>query len=183
MKKILLPVFIGLCLVAAFFIGKKLYLKPNIENGAYAAEFSGTGLDGKKFMLSGMKRNYILLDFWGSWCAPCRKGHPDLVKLYRDFHGKSFTDAEGFELVSIALEQNEQIWRTAISEDSLYWPHHILAEKMFKSSIATSYNVRQLPTKFLINPKGVIIAIDPSLDKVRKTLNAKLKDVESQGDK
>ena len=180
MKSIILMVIIAIVAVLIFKAAKSWYLKPGIVNGAKAADFTGLLPDGSPFRLSDLKGKYVLLDFWGSWCGPCRKEHPALVQLHRDYQGKTFQNATGFEIVSIGIENSKASWQTAIELDSLHWKHHLLEKATFEDPIAKAYNVRQLPTKFLLNPDGVIIAVDPSLDKVAGILKDKLQNADNQ---
>ena len=125
--------------------------------------------------MSELKGKYVLLDYWGSWCSPCLKSHPALVQLYHQFHGQSYKDATDFEIVSIAVESSRRNWLDIIRQDQLSWPYHLIQTKLFDSPIVKTYNVKQLPTKFLINPEGVIIAVDPSMNHVINILQSKLK--------
>ncbi len=174
MKSTLL--FLGVAIVAfvVIRIGKNLYLKPKNITGARAIEIKGTLSDGSLFTLSALKGKYILLDFWGSWCGPCRQGNPELVALYQNFHGQEFKNASGFEIVSIGLENNSSRWAQAIASDGLIWPYHLMESSSFDSPVTMAYNVKQLPTKFLINPDGVIMAVDPGLKEITKILHDRI---------
>ena len=160
-------------LVIGFYFGKQLYLKPGIENGINAPEINGTLTDGSEFSLSGLRGKFVLVDFWGSWCKPCRESHPQLVRLYEEFHDKPFDEASGFEVVSYGVEQRADRWKEAIEMDQLLWPFHLVSEDLFNSPVVKAYNVKQIPTKFLIDPEGAIIAVDPTIAEVRKILEAR----------
>lgn len=168
-------IVISLVVVIGYYFVRGYLLKPRLIQGQKAIEFEDTLPDGSKFSLSDLKGQYVLLDFWGSWCGPCLDAHPALVQLYNRFHGKTFTDASDFEIVSFAVENNDRNWEYFIREDQLYWPYHLLSTKMFDSPIVKSYNVKQLPTKFLINPQGLIIAVDPSMSQIINMLESWLK--------
>ena len=90
---------ISLLFVLALVLGRYVYFKPSVSHGEAAPEISATLLNGSEFKLSALRGNYVLLDFWGSWCGPCRRENPSLVKLYNTFHGQSFEAASGFEIV------------------------------------------------------------------------------------
>lgn len=173
MKGTLVTVGIAIILVIGYNISKKYFLKPRIEYGVKAFEIKGSLPGGEPFSLSDLKGKYVLLDFWGSWCKPCRKSNPELVKLYQDFKARAFSDASGFDIVSFAVERNKESWLAAVMEDQLSWPYHLVSTDLFNDPAIKAYNVRQIPTKFLINPDGIIIAVDPSLDRVREILEEK----------
>ena len=166
---------LSILIVIGFYVGKRFYLKPGIKNGVKAFEINGLLSDGSSFSLSDLRGKYVLLDFWGSWCNPCRKAHPEMVRIYKKYNQQDFEDASGFEIVSFSLEQNPANWKKAIEVDSLTWPYHLVTNQMFDAPVLKNYNVKQLPTSFLINPEGVIIAVDPSLEGVRKVLEGKVK--------
>lgn len=171
MKQIIISVCVGIVLVAGYYFGKSLYLRPDIKQGTKAKEITSILPDGSEFALSQLKGKYVLLDFWGSWCKPCREAHPNLIQLYNDFQKADFKNASGFEIVSFGVEQNEKHWKSAIAQDGLLWPYQLLSTDLFNSAIIKKYNVKQIPTKFLINPEGMIIGVDPPLNEVRRILN------------
>lgn len=169
----------GILIVAAlyglFILGKYLYFKPKYETGVTAPAFSFTSLDGKSLNLKSFEGQYVLLDFWGSWCAPCRKQSPSLVNLYDKFNGKTFKDANQFDIISVAIETNEKSWKRAIEKDNLHWSNHFTENKRFKSEIAQLYGVKEIPTKYLINPKGKIVAVNPTFEFIHDFLDKRLK--------
>jgi thiol-disulfide isomerase/thioredoxin len=164
-----------LAALAGFYLVKSFVLSPKLVQGQKAPELKGPLPDGSKFNLHDLKGQYILLDFWGSWCGPCIESHPALVEVYNQFHDKAFTDASNFEIVSVAVENNDKNWAYIIQRDHLNWKYHLLATNLFESDIVKTYSVKQLPTRFLINPKGIIIAVDPSISQVAGTLTSHLK--------
>src|SRR5688572_30834364 len=153
MKQIIISVCVGIVLVAGYYFGKSLYLKPDIEQGINAVEFTATLPDGSEIALSQLKGKYVLLDFWGSWCKPCREEHPKLVDLYNKFH-VSNNDDNGFEIVSFGVERYLENWQRAIKDDQLEWPYHLVSTNLFEHPIVEAYKVKQIPTRFLINPEG-----------------------------
>jgi thiol-disulfide isomerase/thioredoxin len=175
MKSTLLTIGMGLLLVAGYYLGRYFYLKPRNITGEKAIELSGKLPDGTSFSLSDLKGKYVLIDFWGSWCGPCRQSHPQLVQLYQKFHNQPFKDSDGFEIFSVAIEHSRANWENAILTDQLTWPYHIMESDSFNSEQVKAYNVKQIPTKFLINPDGVIMAVDPSFEEITKLLETRLK--------
>lgn len=175
MKNLLMTTGICILIVAGYYLGKHLYLKPKNITGDKASNISAPLPDGTMFSLKDLHGKYVLLDFWGSWCMPCRQTHPQLRELYDRYVSKDYQDASGFEIVSIGVEQKRENWQSAIETDQLIWPYHLLILSDFDDPITKAYNVKQIPTKFLINPKGVIIAVDPTLEEVAKILDKRAK--------
>lgn len=167
-----------LVVIILIYAGRYLYMQPSFHNGDVAPDFSATTITGQALNLSKLRGNYILLDFWGSWCGPCRKENPNLVKLYDTFRDKKFKNAEGFEIISVAIERNEESWKRAIQRDQLTWPLHILDlttnMKFFNSKIAEKYQVKQIPTKYLINPSGKIVGVNMNAQQIEQVLRNEL---------
>ena len=161
--------------LVVILIGKKYYLMPKQKSGEAAVNFEAELIDGSTFSLADQRGNYILLDFWASWCGPCRKENPDLVALWNSFQNKTFTDAASFKIVSVGLENNKQKWQNAIVKDQLSWPYHIYQGESFDSPLATVYQVREIPRKYLINPEGMIVLVNPSVQEIQDYLSNKVK--------
>lgn len=122
--------------------------------GALAPELDFPDPSGKSIKLSSLKGKYVLIDFWASWCSPCRAESPNLVKAYAKYHSK------GFEIYQLSLDKQKDKWVEAIKEDQLDWPYHVSDLLYWKSAGARLYQVNSIPANFLINPEGVIIARD-----------------------
>lgn len=149
----------------------------DIAIGKAAPDFRAQLMNKDAFRLKELKGSFVLLDFWGSWCAPCRKEHPELIDIYRQFSGQTFQEASGFEIVSVAIEIDSSAWETAVRKDQLPWDYQIMeqTQKLNKVNvpIAQTYQIKQVPSRFLINPKGTIVGINPSPEAVRTYLNTK----------
>lgn len=180
MKKVF-NIFINILLVAvvAFWIGKYFYMKPKHSSGEEVTNFSAVTLEGQAFELSKLRGQMVLLDFWGSWCGPCRKENPDLLKLYTTYRGANYIGLKGFEIVSVGVEQDADRWEKAIYSDAINWPYHILdlatSLRFFDSPIAKQFGVKQIPTKYLINEYGKVIKVNPTLAEVEEKLITRLR--------
>ncbi len=172
MNKIL-NIILGLLIVG--LIGYHFYKQPKYENGEKAPQFQAELQDGSSFALSDLEGKYVLIDFWGSWCPPCRKENPGLKKLYNKFSQADFDGAEGLEIVSIGVETSEKRWKQAIAKDGLNWKYHIAQMDRFKSPIVSQYGVKEIPTKYLLNPRGEIIGVNQTADEIDLLLSRRLK--------
>ncbi len=173
MKKYIFPAL--LVLVGLVWLGRYMYFKPKYINGEVAPNFTMELIDGRKMELYDLKGNFVLLDFWGSWCGPCRADNPNLVKLYDEFNGKRFKGAKNFEIVSIGLEMKESRWKAAIAKDKLRWPYHHADFNRMKSEIGGLYGVNEIPTKYLITPDGQIAGVNMTYEEIHGFLSERLK--------
>jgi peroxiredoxin len=136
-----------------------------INIGALAPEISLKNPDGKLIALSSLKGKVVLLDFWASWCRPCRAENPNVVRLYNKYKNKGFT------VYSVSLDQNKDKWLAAISQDKLTWSNHVSELTGWKSSAGNKYGVSSIPKTFLIDAKGKIIAYDLRGNDLEKKLS------------
>ena len=126
--------------------------------GKRAFVFISTDINGKPLSLSDYKGQYVLLDFWGSWCGPCRKGNPHLITLYQKYKPKRI------EFIGVASDdKTPDAWRKAVDKDQIgIWKHLLLTEQPLgsasrKANIGSEYGINSYPTKILIDPQGLII--------------------------
>ena len=120
--------------------------------GAQAPEIALTDVDGNIRKLSSLKGKVVLIDFWASWCGPCRKENPNVVAVYGKYKDK------GFEVFSVSLDKDKAAWLQAITKDNLSWPNHVSDLKYWKSEGAATYGVSSIPYTVLIDKKGKIVA-------------------------
>lgn len=120
-------------------------------NGSPAPEIRLQTPDGKLVSLSSFRGKYVLIDFWASWCGPCRQENPNVVKAYNSFKDKNFT------ILGVSLDEDKDKWIQAIKKDNLTWTH-ISDLKGWQSVAARDYNVNGIPANFLVDPNGIIIA-------------------------
>ncbi|MFA5971080.1 MAG: TlpA disulfide reductase family protein [Lentimicrobiaceae bacterium] len=120
--------------------------------GAAAPDISLTDPKGIERKLSSLKGKVVLVDFWASWCGPCRKENPNVVAIYGKYHDK------GFEVFSVSLDKDRDSWLAAIAKDNLIWPNHVSDLKYWKSAGAAAYGVTSIPFTILIDQKGKIVA-------------------------
>lgn len=119
--------------------------------GAKAPEIVSTNPLGKEISLSGLKGKYVLLDFWASWCMPCRAESPTMVKLYKQYKDKDF------EIFSVSLDDKAEEWKKAIMKDNLTWTH-VSDLQEWQSKVVSLYEIKSIPQTYLIDKEGVIIA-------------------------
>ena len=135
--------------VAAFRL--KVNELSRLAIGTDAPEISVLDPDGKSIKLSDLRGKVVLLDFWASWCGPCRRENPNVVNMYKKYHDK------GFEIFSVSLDKEKANWLAAIKQDGLIWKHG--SELAFwQSSFCKTYNVTGIPQTFLLGKDGKIIA-------------------------
>ena len=122
------------------------------EVGDLAPDIALPNPDGTTIKLSSLKGKVVLLDFWASWCGPCRRENPNVVKAYEKFN------ESGFTVYSVSLDRNKASWERAIQQDGLLWENHVSDLKHWQSEAAATYRVTGIPMAFLIDKEGRIIA-------------------------
>ena len=128
--------------------------------GDTAPEIALNSPKGKTMKLSELRGNLVLIDFWASWCGPCRKENPNVVEVYNKYNKTKFKNGKGFEVLSVSLDRKKEPWIKGIEKDGLIWNNH----GWDKDHIASKdYSVTSIPTAFLVDGNGVIVALGNSL--------------------
>ena len=148
--------------------------KTNRKNGQYAAGDEALDIvmadpDGNVRKLSDLRGKVVLLDFWASWCGPCRRENPAVVKAYEKYN------SQGFEVFSVSLDSNADKWKNAIEKDGLVWPYHVCDLQGWKNAASRAYGISSIPHALLVGRDGVIIethlrgrALETELEKLFK---------------
>jgi peroxiredoxin len=121
------------------------------DMGAKAQEIALPSPKGDTIRLSSFKGKYVLVDFWASWCSPCRQENPNLVKIYKKYKAK------GFEIFQVSLDKTKEAWTKAIKDDGLTWIQ-VSDLKYWDSQTAKTYNIESIPSSFLLDKDGSIMA-------------------------
>ncbi len=136
--------------------------------GSVVSEFSQADTEGKAVSISSYRGKYVLVDFWASWCRPCRMENPNVVAAYNKYKNKNFT------VLGVSLDQARDAWLNAIKMDNLTWSH-VSDLKGWGNAVATQFQVKGIPQNFLLNPEGRIIAKNLRGAVLDAKLNALLK--------
>jgi len=104
--------------------------------------------------LSSLRGKVVLIDFWASWCKPCRMENPNVVKLYQKYKDK------GFEIYGVSIDEDKAAWRKAIAKDNISWTQ-VIEVGAWDGRVAAAWKVEQLPTSYLLSKSGRVVAIDP----------------------
>ena len=123
----------------------------SLSSGGQAPEIALKNPEGSEIKLSSLRGKYVLIDFWASWCQPCRRENPNVVKLYNKYKN------DGFTVYSVSLDKDRNAWKQAIAADGLIWPNHVSDLLMWETPLVKNYNFSGIPHTVLIDPDGKII--------------------------
>lgn len=142
-----------------------------LKIGDKAPDISLPNASNQIISLDSFSGNYIILDFWASWCVACRKENQNLVRIYNKYKDKKLINSKTIIIYSVSLDTDIEVWQKAIKNDKLGWQNHVSSLKKWKCPAASAYGISALPAGFLIGPDGIIISDDISGSNLETELN------------
>lgn len=164
--------------VVVAFISWKVYDSYHhleFSNGDVIPDIQLPNQNNDTLSLYSLKGNLVLVQFWASWCGPCRMENRDLVYLYSKFQNAEMKDGGTFKIFSISVDKNKLNWKQALEHDKMLWPDQVNDSLDFEKSISQIFNVHSIPTTFLIDQKAMIIGVNLSPMQLESVLEKRIK--------
>jgi thiol-disulfide isomerase/thioredoxin len=152
-------------LVLLWATSGQLFAQPVV--GDQAPDIVLTDLQGREQKLSALQGKLVLVDFWASWCMPCRKSNRELAPLYMKYKGK------GFEIFGVSLDEKQQDWKRAVAADKIKWSQ-VMQAGGWDAPVAMQWKIEQLPTSYLLDKTGKVIAVNPTKSEIEHHLKKAL---------
>jgi thiol-disulfide isomerase/thioredoxin len=146
------------------------------KKGMLAPELAYENPNGEIMKLSELRGKVVIIDFWASWCGPCRRENPHVVALYEQHKNTKFVNGDGLEIYSLSLDKNKASWLKAMTADKLFWKYHVSDLKGWDAEGAALYGVRSIPQTYILDGDGIIIAKNlrgAALDNFLESIKAK----------
>jgi thiol-disulfide isomerase/thioredoxin len=145
------------------------------EDAYHAPELNLPNRDGDSISLKSLRGNIVLVDFWASWCPPCRRENPKIAAMYNRVKDKKLPNGGKFIIYSVSLDDNKLAWEDAIKKDRLNWPNHVSDLRGWQSVAAATYGVDAIPTNVLVDTSGVVVGKELSTPEIELFLKERLK--------
>ena len=163
-------VFIAVLLLFGSSISTLTAQSTGLEKGNKAPEIKLPAIKGDTVSLSSLIGKLVLIDFWGTWCAPCVEEQSELARLYSKYRKTRFTNGNGFEIYGVSLDSKKTNWENFVTKNKINWIQ-VSDLKFWRSPVARTYNIQGLPFNVLIDSKGVILAKNLHGTELEKEIN------------
>ncbi len=142
-----------------------------LKIGNQAPELAYQNPEGEIIALSSLRGKLVLIDFWASWCAPCRYENPNVAANYNKYHNRKFKSGKGFTVYSVSCDRDKKAWMEAIKKDQLIWEYHVSDLKGWEAEATYIYNISSIPSNVLIDGDGIILAWNLRGEQLTQTLD------------
>ncbi len=151
------------------------YHTPEFSNGDIIPDIRLPNQINDTISLYSLKGNIVLVQFWASWCGPCRFENRELLNLYSKFQNLEMKEGGTFKIFSISVDKDKSSWKKAVEQDKMFWPDHVNDSLDFEKSISKKFNVHSVPSTFLIDQKEMVIGVNLSPMQLEGVLTKRLK--------